>query len=315
MAIHSYSSLAGKRIFVTGHNGMLGSSISRVLRSNNLIVLTEDRGKLDLTRQVDVENWVLANKPDVIIISAAKVGGIHSNNTYPADFIYQNLCIQTNLIHAAHLAGVNRVIMIGSSCSYPKLVKQPINESSLLDGKPELTNQWYSVAKISGMKMCEAYRKQYGYDYISIIPTNLYGPGDNFDPLNSHVIPGLIHRFHLAKLSHQPSVSIWGSGSPLREFMYVDDASHAILSLMEKYSSSEPINIGTGQEISIKSLCLRIAKVVDYNGSLNFDPSKPDGAERKLLDSTKFLSNCGASFISLDDGLLNTYEWYKENVT
>jgi GDP-L-fucose synthase len=307
--------LEGARIFVAGHQGFLGSSICRRLEKENVKILSVSKDEVDLTRQTDVENWMNINRPDVVIIAAAKVGGIYANNNYPAEFIYQNLAIEQNLIHASHLTNVKKLIMLGSSCSYPNISSKPIPESALMDGKPELTNQWYAVAKISGIKLCEAYRKQYGHDFISILPANLYGPGDNFDYKNSHVIPGLIQRFHKAKNNTYSSEIIWGSGKPLREFMYVDDASDAIIFLMKNYSDDSIINIGTGQEINIKQLSHKVAKLVRYHGQLVFDTSKPDGSLRKVLDISKLHSMGWKHRIGIDEGLELTYHWFQKNLT
>jgi GDP-L-fucose synthase len=302
--------LKGKKIFVTGHQGMLGSSICRNLEEKNVEVLSISRDKLDLTRQSDVENWVKANRPDAIIVAAAKVGGIYANDNYPAEFIYQNLAIEQNLIHAAHLYEVERLVMLGSSCSYPKTAPQPIIESSLMDGKPEPTNQWYTVAKIAGIKLCEAYRKQYNHDFISIIPANLFGPGDSFDPINSHVIPGLIRRLHESKISKKSNEVIWGSGMQKREFMYVDDASDAIIFLMEHYSDIDIINVGTGKELTIRQLSEKIADIVDYQGELIYDTTKTDGAPRKILDVARLHAMNWNHSSDFDDSLDLTYQWF-----
>ena len=305
--------LQGKKIFVAGHQGMLGSSICRNLEKKNVEVLAISHDKLDLTRQSDVENWVKVNRPDAIIVAAAKVGGIYANDNYPAEFIYQNLAIEQNLIHAAHLNGVEKLVMLGSSCSYPKMASQPIIESSLMDGKPEITNQWYTVAKIAGIKLSEAYRKQYNHDFISIIPANLFGPGDSFDLVNSHVIPGLIRRLHESKITKKPNEVIWGSGMQKREFMYVDDASDAIIFLMENYSDSEVINVGTGEEITIKMLSEKIAGIVDYQGELIYDTTKPDGAPRKILDVSRLHTMNWYHTSGFDNALNLTYQWFCKN--
>jgi len=313
---HKYQyKLHGKKIFVAGHQGMLGSSICRRLEKENVEVLSISRSKLDLTRQSDVERWVETNRPDVIIVAAAKVGGIYANDNYPAEFIYQNLAIEQNLIHAAHLFEVEKLVMLGSSCSYPKMASQPIMESSLMDGKPEPTNQWYTVAKIAGIKLCEAYRKQYGHDFISIVPANLFGSEDCFDPINSHVIPGLIKRFHESKISNQSNVVIWGSGKQKREFMYVDDASEAIIFLMQNYSSNDVINVGTSEEITIKQLSQKIANIVGYNGELFYDNSKPDGAPRKVLDVSKLHALNWHHTTNFEVALDLTYQWFLQNPT
>jgi len=305
--------LQGKKIFVAGHQGMLGSSICRNLEKKNVEVLAISHDKLDLTRQSDVENWVKVNRPDAIIVAAAKVGGIYANDNYPAEFIYQNLAIEQNLIHAAHLNGVEKLVMLGSSCSYPKMASQPIIESSLMDGKPEITNQWYTVAKIAGIKLSEAYRKQYNHDFISIIPANLFGPGDSFDLVNSHVIPGLIRRLHESKITNKPNEVIWGSGMQKREFMYVDDASDAIIFLMENYSDSEVINVGTGEEITIKMLSEKIAGIVDYQGELIYDTTKPDGAPRKILDVSRLHAMNWYHTSGFNNALNLTYQWFCKN--
>ena len=310
MKQHNLYDLRGKRVFIAGHNGLMGSSLVKRLSLEDVEILTATRDELDLTRQIEVEKWISKFKPEVVIIAAAKVGGIHSNANYPADFIYQNTQIASNLIHSSFLAKVEKVIMLGSSCTYPKMADQPIQESSLLDGKPEETNQWYSIAKLSGIKLGEAYRRQYGMDCISILPTNLYGPRDNFDPLNSHVIPGLLNRFLEAKRQKKDEEILWGTGTPRREFMHVDDASDAIVFLIKNYSDNEPINVGTGKEINIITLANLIAKIVGYEGEIRFDITKPDGALRKLLDSSKLEKMGWKPKIGLEQGLIETYNWY-----
>ena len=304
--------LKGKKIFVAGHNGLMGSSLVHRLSSEDVEILTASRDELDLTRQIEVEEWMSRVKPEVVIIAAAKVGGIHSNATYPANFIYENAQIASNLIHSSFLANVEKVIMLGSSCTYPKMADQPIKESSLLDGKPEETNQWYSIAKLLGIKLGEAYRRQYGLDCISILPTNLYGPRDNFDPLNSHVIPGLLNRLQEAKKQKKDKETLWGTGTPKREFMHVDDASDAIVFLIKNYSENEPINVGTGKEINIITLANLIAKIVGYQGEIIFDSTKPDGAFRKLLDSSRLAKMGWKPKIELEQGLIETYNWYRK---
>ena len=302
--------IAGKRIFVAGHRGLLGSSISRRLELEDVEILTASRQELDLTRQTDVETWMETSKPHAVIIAAGKVGGIYSNSHFPADFIYQNTAIELNLINASYLSGIEKLVMLGSSCTYPKMADQPIKESALMEGKPEITNQWNSVAKLTGIKLCEAYRQQYGVDYVSVLPTNLFGPGDNFDPLNSHVIPGMISRFEDAKRRNRNEEVVWGTGKPTREFMYVDEASDGIIFLLKHYSQSEIINVGTGKEISIEKLAQLIAKIVGFKGRVKFDSTKPDGAPRKLLDVSK-LNNLGwHSKASFEKGLKATYDWY-----
>jgi GDP-L-fucose synthase len=313
MSTDNIFSLNKKKVFVAGHKGLLGSSICRRLLDEGVEVVTVDRSELDLTRQNNVESWFNLNRPDVVIIAAAKVGGIYANSNYPGDFIYQNLAIEMNLIHTSYLYNVEKLIMLGSSCSYPKLSPQPIPESALLDGKPESTNQWYSVAKIAGIKLCEAYRKQYKCDFISILPANLYGPGDNFDPDNSHVVPGLIRRFYNAIQNEVFVETIWGTGTPLRELMYVDDASDAIVFLIKNYSSGDVINIGTGVEMSISDIATTVSKVVGFNGKLVFDISKPDGAPRKVLDISKISGLGWKSKTNFEDGIEITYKWFVDN--
>ena len=302
--------LKGKRIFIAGHKGLLGSSISSRLQHEDVELVTASRQDLDLTRQKDVEEWMKTHKPHVVINAAGKVGGIHSNSHFPADFIYQNMVIELNLINASYLSGIEKLIILGSSCTYPKMADQPIKESSLMTGKPEITNQWNSVAKLAGIKLCEAYRQQYGVDYISILPTNLFGPNDNFDPLNSHVIPGMIRRFEQAKRLNKDEEVIWGTGKPTREFMYVDEASDGIVFLLKNYSQSEIINLGTGKEISIEKLAQLVAKTVGFKGQIKFDRTKPDGAPRKLLDVSKLNILGWHSKLSFETGLKTTYDWY-----
>ena len=312
MKKESSFSISGKKIYVAGHTGMLGTSLVKRLEKENAEIITARRQDLDLTRQVEVEEWMLEHSPDVVIIAAAKVGGIHSNSTYPANFIYENTLISSNLIHSSFISKSKKVIMLGSSCTYPKLASQPIKESSLMEGKPEETNQWYTVAKLAGIKIAEAYRQQYGLDCISILPTNLYGPGDNLDPLNSHVIPALFNKFKKAKAEGQKKETLWGTGEPKREFMYVDDASDAIVFLIKNYSNSEPINVGSGQEINIITLANIIAKIVGYTGEISFDKTKPDGAPRKLLDTTKLKDLGWQAKVALEDGLIKTNDWLNQ---
>ncbi len=305
--------LAGRRVWVAGHRGMVGNALVRRLARENCTILTVNRSELDLTRQADVEQWVKTNIPDLIFLAAAKVGGIHANAHFPADFIYQNLAIQTNVIQAAHLAGVGKLVFFGSSCTYPKFAPQPVAEEQLLEGAPEPTNIWYAVAKIAGIKMAEAYRRQYGCDFINLMPANTYGPCDNFDPAASHVIPALIRKFHHAKLSGSQSVEIWGSGTPLREFMHADDLADAAVFLAKEYSSPELINVGTGEEVPIADLARRVAKVVGFEGELCFDAAKPDGALRKLLDTSKLRALGWKPGIGLDVGLHSAYRYFLEN--
>lgn len=303
------------KIFVAGHRGLVGSAIVRKLQQlgfTNLIL--RSHSELDLTRQSDVESFFANEKPRFVILAAAKVGGIHANNTYPADFIAINLQIQTNVIDSAYRYGVEKLLFLGSSCIYPKFAPQPIPEDALLTGPLEPTNEWYAVAKIAGIKMCQAYRIQYKWDAISGMPTNLYGPNDNFHPENSHVLPALMRRFHEAKVKGAKEVVVWGSGSPLREFLHVDDLADAVVFLMEEYSDLGHLNVGSGKEVSIKELAELVKEVVGFEGDLVWDKSKPDGTPRKLMDSSKLAELGWNPKISLKDGLVDTYKWYVQNV-
>jgi GDP-L-fucose synthase len=279
--------LTGRRVFVAGHRGMVGSAIVRRLARSDCTVETIGRDRLDLLRQDDTERFVLATRPDVMIVAAAKVGGIHANSTFPADFIYENLAVTTNLIHAAFRARVGKLLFLGSSCIYPRLARQPIVEEELLTGPLEPTNEWYAVAKIAGIKLCQAYRRQHGADFISVMPTNAYGPGDNYHPENSHVIAALMRRIHAAKQAGSPTATVWGTGTPRREFIYVDDLAEACIVALERYSGESHLNIGTGEDMTIADLARMIAAVVGYRGELMFDASRPDGMPRKLLDVAK----------------------------
>ncbi len=315
------------KIFLAGHNGMVGRSIHKILKKKpflgkNTEIITASRSELDLIDQRDVYSFIEAKEPDMVIIAAAKVGGINANNTYPAEFIYQNLMIQNNIIHSSYLLGVKRLLFLGSSCIYPKMSSQPMTESELLSGKLESTNEPYAIAKIAGIKMCESYNRQYNLDYRSVMPTNLYGPWDNFHPENSHVVPALIRKFHEAKRKGNTEVVIWGTGKPFREFLHVDDMAHAslfVLGLDKKtyQSNTEPmtshINVGSESEISISNLSKLVAGVVEFDGNIVFDSNKKDGPPRKLM-SSKRLNNMGwKAEINLEDGIRNTYEWYKKN--
>eukprot|EP01018_Ginkgo_biloba_P032596 Gb_24514 [translate_table: standard] len=302
------------KIFVAGHRGLVGSAVVRKLLEagfENLVLKT--RKELDLTRQADVEKFFFEEKPKYVIVAAAKVGGIHANNTYPAEFIAINLQIQTNVIDASYRSGVKKLLFLGSSCIYPKFAPQPITEDALLTGPLEPTNEWYAIAKIAGIKMCQAYRLQYKWDAISGMPTNLYGPNDNFHPENSHVLPALIRRFHEAKVSGAKEVVVWGTGSPLREFLHVDDLADAVLFLMDKYNDLPHVNMGSGNEVTIKELAELVKEVVGFEGELKWDSTKPDGTPRKLMDSSKLASMGWKPKMSLRDGLVNTYKWYLEN--
>jgi GDP-L-fucose synthase len=308
-------SLKGKRVWVAGHRGMVGSAIVRRLRQiGDVEVLTADRRTLDLTRQKEVEDWVAANKPDAAFLAAAEVGGIHANNSRPADFIYDNMAIQIAAIEASRRVGVKKLLFLGSSCIYPRLAAQPMREDSLLTGPLEPTNQWYAIAKISGLMMCQAYRRQHGCDFISTMPTNLYGPGDNFHPQESHVPAAMVLKTHTAKMNNTPSIEVWGTGSPKREFLFVDDLADACVFLMQHYSDEETVNVGTGSDITIKELGEIVARVVGYRGKFTFDTSKPDGAPRKLLDVGRLRALGWTAKTSLEDGFAQTYDWFLQNI-
>ena len=302
-------------IFVAGHKGLVGSAIVRNLESkgyNTLLLRT--RQELDLKDTLAVNQFYREEKPDIVINAAAKVGGIYANEAYPAEFIHDNLVIQNNLIDGAYQIGVKKLVFLGSSCIYPKMAPQPLKEEYLLTGPLETTNEWYAIAKIAGIKMCQAYRKQYGFDVISVMPTNLYGPGDHFELQNSHVLPALIHKFHKAKVNGDNTVTIWGSGQPRREFLYVDDLADATVFLMENYSGEQFVNVGVGEDISIKELAVLIKNKVGFSGDLEFDTSKPDGTPRKLMD-VSFVNSMGwKAKTSLEQGLLQTYQWYVEHL-
>lgn len=304
--------LADKRIFVAGHRGMVGSAIVRRLVPEQCTVLTATRAELDLTNQAAVEAWFEEYQPDMVFLAAAKVGGIMANDTYPADFLYENIMIEANIIHAALKAGVEKLLFLGSSCIYPKFAPQPIGEEQLLEGALEPTNEWYAIAKIAGIKLCQAYRKQYGADFISAMPTNLYGPGDNYDLQSSHVLPALVRKIAEAKSTGAPWITLWGSGTPLREFMHADDCADALVFLMQNYSGHEHVNVGSGQEVSIRELAAMIAKAGGYEGKIELDPTKPDGTPRKLMDSTKMTAMGWRAKISLEDGIARTVREYEE---
>ena len=309
-----------KNIFIAGHRGMVGSAIVRQLEqdSNNKII-TATRSELDLTNQQAVNNFFAENKIDQVYLAAAKVGGIHANNEYPAEFIYENLMIEANIVNSAHLHNVQHLLFLGSSCIYPKLASQPMKEAALLTGELECTNEPYAIAKIAGIKLCESYNRQYGRDYRSVMPTNLYGENDNFHPENSHVIPALLRRFHEAKLNNDPVVKAWGSGKPMREFLHVDDMAQASIFVMnldaktyqkETQPMLSHINVGTGVDCTIKELTETVAKVVGYQGKIEWDTSKPDGAPRKLMDVSRLERLGWKAQTTLEEGLTSTYEWF-----
>lgn len=316
------SSLKNKKIYLAGHKGMVGSAILREMQKqnyNNLVL--RDLNELDLRNQSDVNKFFESEKPEIVIIAAAKVGGILANNTYRAEFIYDNLIIEANLIHASYLNKVEKLIFLGSSCIYPKLAPQPLKEEYLLSGYLEYTNEPYAIAKIAGIKLCESYYKQYGCNFFSVMPTNMYGPNDNFDLNTSHVLPALIRKFHDAKKSNMPTVSLWGTGKPMREFMYVEDLSDAMIFMLENINAGDlyengisHLNIGTGSDLTIAELANIISDVVGYHGSIEYDTSKPDGTPRKLMDVSRINSLGWKYRTELKDGIVKTYKWYLENI-
>jgi GDP-L-fucose synthase len=299
--------LTGKRIYVAGHRGMVGSAIVRRLGGYGYDVITAGREEVDLERQDQTEQFLTAIKPDVVIIAAAKVGGIYANQAYPAEFIASNLAIAINVIHGSYNTGVEKLLFLGSSCVYPKFARQPIREEELLTGPLEPTNEWYAVAKIAGIKLCQAFRRQYGSDFISLMPTNLYGPGDNYHPDHSHVLPALIRRVHEAKHQGAPSVTVWGTGTPRREFLFVDDLARACVFVLEHYTGESHLNVGSDEEVTIADAAKLIAEVIDYKGKLVFDTSRPDGTPRKLLDSSRLTAMGWRPRTSLLEGLKLTY--------
>ncbi len=306
-------SLAGKRVWVAGHRGMVGAAIVRRLQSEHCELLTVGHGALDLTRQAEVEAWMASAKPQAIFLAAAVVGGILANDSRPAEFLTDNLQIQNNVIATAHKLDVEKLLFLGSSCIYPRLAPQPMGEDTLLTGPLEPTNQWYAIAKIAGLKQCEAYRREYGRDFISCMPTNLYGPGDNLDLLSSHVLPALLVKAHRAKTANEKTITLWGSGTPRREFLYVDDLADACVFLMKSYSDETSINIGYGSDVTIRELAEAISATVGFGGSFVYDSSKPDGTPRKLLDSSRIHALGWRATTDLKQGLAKTYEWYRQN--
>jgi GDP-L-fucose synthase len=303
--------LDGRRVWVAGHRGLVGSALVRRLERERCTLLLIERSRLDLRRQADVEAWMQSARPEAIFLAAASVGGIAANAARPAEFLYDNLMIQANVIEAARRAAVGKVLVLGSTCIYPKFAPQPIAEEDLLTGPLEPTNEWYALAKIAGVKLAQAYRRQHGFDVISAMPTNLYGPGDFFAPEASHVIPALVGRIHAAQASGAPSVEIWGTGRPKREFLHCDDAADALVFLMTRYSGHSTVNVGTGEEVSIDALARLIGEIVGYRGQFRFDSTRPDGTPRKLTDGKVLAALGWKARIGLKDGLVATYSWYR----
>ncbi len=305
-------SLEGKKVYIAGHRGMVGSALMRRLASEGCEIVTVGREAVDLRRQEQVEAWMMAERPQAVFVPAATVGGILANDTRPAEFLYDNLMIEANIIHSAWNAGVEKLLFLGSSCIYPKFAPQPLQESALLTGPLEPTNEWYAIAKIAGVKLCQAYRRQYGCDFISAMPTNLYGVGDNFDLQSSHVMPALMAKMHRAKLDRAASVAIWGTGTPRREFLHVDDCADALVFLMKTYSSEEHINVGVGEDISIRELAELLRRIVGFEGEIVTDPSKPDGTPRKLMDVSRLTRLGWRARTGLEEGIAEVYRWYCE---
>ena len=303
-------SLAGKRVWVAGHRGMVGSALVRRLADENCEVLTAGRDTLDLLDQAAVRSWTAREKPDAVFLAAAKVGGILANDSFPADFLYQNLVIETNIVDAVHRAAVAKLCFLGSSCIYPKFAEQPIAEEALLTGPLEPTNEWYAIAKIAGIKLAQSYRRQYGADYISAMPTNLYGPGDNFDLTSSHVLPALIRKAHEAKVSGATTMTLWGSGTPMREFLHVDDCADACVFLMKTYSDAGHVNVGSGSDIAIADLARLVIEVVGADVAIELDTSKPDGTPRKLMSNAKLAAMGWSPKIDIREGIAATYDWF-----
>ncbi|HEU5096173.1 MAG TPA: GDP-L-fucose synthase [Reyranella sp.] len=307
--------LSGKRIWVAGHRGLVGGALVRRLARENCTVLVAPRSEVDVADEAQVSAFIRREKPDAIVVAAAKVGGILANDTYPADFLYDNLMIETSLIHAAHRHDVERLLFLGSSCIYPKLAPQPIEESALLTGPLEPTNEWYAIAKIAGIRLAQAYRRQHGRDYISAMPTNLYGPGDNFDLKTSHVLPALIRKAHEAKLRGDKQIVVWGTGTPRREFLHVDDCADALVFLLGRYSEAEHINVGSGEDVSILELTRLVCDVVGFSGEIVHDLSKPDGTPRKLMSADKLRALGWTPNIGLREGIASTYEWFLQHMS
>lgn len=306
--------LTGKRVYVAGHRGMVGSAVVRRLAGEGCEVVTAGRERVNLLRQDEVERFMQAERPDAVVMAAAKVGGILANDSFPADFLYENLMIEANVTAAAHASGVDRMLFLGSSCIYPKFADQPIREDALLTGPLEPTNEGYAIAKIAGIKLAQAYRRQYGRDYISAMPTNLYGPGDNFDLQSSHVLPALIRKVHTAKVLGEASVTIWGTGTPRREFLHTDDCADALVFLLKTYSGEEHVNVGSGSDVTILELTELVCRIVGFEGRIEHDLTRPDGTPRKLMSADKLRAMGWAPAISLEDGIAGTLQWYLEHV-
>jgi len=313
MATDAPFPLKGRRVWVAGHRGMVGAALVRRLAREDCTLLTADRSALDLRRQEAVESWMAEARPEVVIVAAARVGGILANDSRPADFLYDNLAIEANLVEGAFRTGVAKLLFLGSSCIYPREADQPMREEALLTGPLEPTNQWYAVAKIAGIKLAQAYRRQHGCDFIAAMPTNLYGPGDNFDLASSHVVPALMRKAHAAKRAGAASLPVWGSGRPRREFLHVDDCADALVHLLRTYSGEEHVNVGSGEDLTIAELAGLICEVVGFSGALAFDPSKPDGAPRKLMDVGRLRAMGWSPRIGLREGLAATYRWFLDN--
>jgi GDP-L-fucose synthase len=306
-------SLDGRRVFIAGHRGMVGNALVRRLAREDCGIITVGRDQVDLRRQAETEAWLVKAQPDAVFVAAATVGGILANDTRPAEFLYDNIAIAANVLEGSRRAGVKKLLFLGSSCIYPRLAPQPIPEEALLSGPLEPTNQWYGIAKIAGLKMCAAYRRQYGCDFISAQPTNLYGPNDNYDLTASHVIPALLAKIHHAKVTRSADVEIWGTGTPKREFLHVDDLADALVFLMQNYSGEQPINVGWGKEVTIAELAKLIAEVADFQGGFRFAPDRPDGVPRKVLDISRLNAIGWRPRIGLREGLAQAYRWYVDN--
>lgn len=306
--------LAGKRVWVAGHRGMAGAAIVRRLERENCEIVTAARSELDLLRQAEVHAWMADEKIDAVFLAAATVGGIMANSTRPAEFLYENLVIETNVIHAAKSAGVKKLLFLGSSCIYPRMAEQPMREEALLTGALEPTNEWYAIAKIAGIKLCAAFRRQYGCDFVSVMPTNLFGPGDRYDAQNGHVVAALIMKIHAARLANSATVELWGSGTPKREFLFTEDLADACVFVMKNYSDELFLNVGTGRDITILELAESIARVAGWKGTFTFDRSKPDGMPRKVMDVSRLHALGWSAQTSFDEGIRQAYEWYVSHV-